>query len=174
MTTCAACLTAGWHYVAALAGRSPTVQLEVADVIICSERLRPSGVAAWLGATLSRYPGCAVAAAGIGDLESVVGTRGGQPITFAVGACAEVDDPSWLALLCGSFVHGWLAGGRPLAELESAQMRVTWSGALAGWRLPVHGGAVSCSLGVVGDSISGSRASSRCRICPSSGAPTSA
>lgn len=169
-----ACLAAGWQQIAALAGRCPTVRLEIADVIICSDRLQRSGAAAWLGATLSRYPGCAVAAAGTGGLECFVGTRGGPPVTFAVGASADVGEPGWLALLCGSFVHGWLAGGRPLAELGPAWVRVTASGARAGWRLLVHDGVMSCSLGVAGGSVSGPRASSRCRICPSSGAPTSA
>lgn len=170
---------AGWQYVAALAGRGPTVWLEIADVIIFPDRLQHSGAAAWLGATLGSYPGCAVAAASTGGLECLIGTRRGPPVTFAAGACTDVGDPGWLALLCGSFVHGWLAGGRPLAELGPTTVRVTAarvtaSGTPAGWRLPVHGGVVWCSLGVVSGSVSGPRASSRCRICPSSGAPTSA
>ena len=165
---------AGWQYVAALAGRCPTARLEIADVIICAYRLQHSGAAGWLGATLGRYPGCAVAAAGTGGLECLVGTRDGPPVTFAAGACADVGEPGWLELLCASFVHGWLAGGRPFAELGSTLGRVTAFGAPKSWRLPVHGGVVSYSLGVVRGSASGPRASSRCRICPSSGAPTSA
>lgn len=141
--------TAGWQYVAALAGRCPTARLEIADVIICTYRLQRSGAAAWLCATLGRYPGCAVAAAGTGSMECLVATRDGPPVTFAAGACTDVGEPGWLALLCGSFVHGWLVGGKAIAELESTRVRVTVSGAPKRWRLPDHGGVVSCSLGVV-------------------------
>ncbi len=166
--------TVGWQYVAALDGRCPTARLEIADVIVCPYRLQRSGAQAWPRATLGRYPGCAVAAAGTGGLECLVGTRDGPTVTFAVGDCADIGEPDWLALLCGSFVHGWLAGGRPLADLGPTQVRVTAFGAPTGWRLPAHVGVVSCSLGVVMGSVSGPRAASRCRICPSSGAPTSA
>jgi len=164
----------GWQHTTAMAGRCAAARLEIADVIISADRLQNDAAAEWLGAMLDRYPGCAVAAAGTSGLECVVGARGGPPVNFALGACAEVGEPGWLALLCASFAHWWLAGGGPLAELGPTQVRVTASGAPACWRLPFHGGAVLSSLGIAGNSASRPRASSRCRICPSSGAPTSA
>jgi hypothetical protein len=166
--------TGDWQHTAALAGHCAAARLEMADVIICADRLRNDAAAEWLGAMLDRYPGCAVAAAGTSDLECVVGARSGPPVNFALGACAEVSEPGWLALLCASFAHWWLAGAGPLAELGPTQVRVTASGAPACWRLAFHGGAVLSSLGIAGSSASRPRASSRCRICSSSGASTSA
>ncbi len=168
-----ACPAAGWQHVAALADSCPAARLEIADVIICARRLSVSEAAAWVDATLGRYPGCAVAAASTVGMECLVGTRGGSPIRLVPRACADIDEPGLLASLCGALAHWWLAGGRPLTELELATVRVTATGAPLCWRRPAHEDVGSCSLGVAGGPVSEPGRSSRCRICPASGAPTS-
>jgi hypothetical protein len=94
--------------------------LEVADVI-CSRHVRPLS---WLTGTLDRYPGCAVTACpspGGGCLAAARG-RGPLRVSFftqnARGPHVDTTDNGSDALVCGMFVHAWLAAGWSLDAID--------------------------------------------------------
>jgi hypothetical protein len=98
-----------------LAGR------DIADVICHMGPSRCAEPSAWLGEMLGRYPGCAVASAGLRGQDCAVAVRGESPVMLAVDGKAST---GCRALLCASFVHAWLAAGLPLKALTPARLRV--------------------------------------------------
>jgi hypothetical protein len=120
---------------------------DIADVITGRACWRPAVARAWLAGVLRRYPGCAVAAARAGRGLCLVGDRYGNVMSIAVSGPGCT--PGRCAVACGSFVHGWLCAGWPLAALNP-QLRVAASRAWAGWGGLAQGPVVSCSLTVSG------------------------
>lgn len=117
---------------------------DIADVIVGGLDHRSAGDGTWPERVLRRYPGCAVAAIGLGAAECLVAVRGGCPVKFVIDARTE--EPGLHALVCGSVAHGWLCTGRQLAGLESAVLRICVSATGGRWDYPVQSGALSCSL----------------------------
>jgi hypothetical protein len=92
--------------------------LEIADVIVggCGAGCGPGGTGTtWLRATLARYPGCAVAAAGLTGACVTLG-RGGT--VSRSGICGHY---SCSPLAGGALVHCWLTAGWPRAALRQAR-----------------------------------------------------
>jgi len=86
---------------------------QVADVIWCGAG--SSHPAARLATVLGRYPGCAVAAIRVAGSGCLVAPRTGGPLFF--------HNEQWFhTLVCAMFVHGWLAAGRPLADLDPSRL----------------------------------------------------
>jgi hypothetical protein len=149
---------------------------EIADVIFRSGVPSCAVPAAWLDETLIRYPGCAVAAVGLGGGECMVAVRGACQ-AFVLSVLAESGD-SYRDLACAAFVYGWLAAGWPLAALSSFRLEVASSVIAAGWRM-VRGPVAPLAFGVSYTSPPGSGSSggpdsgSSCLTCSASGAPSS-
>jgi hypothetical protein len=120
---------------------------DIADVIIGPVCWRPAVARAWLVGVLKRCPGCAVAVARAGRGLCLVADRYGTVMSIAVAGPGCT--PGRCAVACGSFVHGWLCAGWPLAALNP-QLRVAASRAWAGWGGLAQGPVVSCSLSVSG------------------------
>jgi hypothetical protein len=119
---------------------------DIADVIISRACLRRPVDRAQLASVLSRYPGCAVVA-GAGPGACLVADRHGSVMSIAV--VGRECPPGLCVLACGSFVHGWMCAGWPLAALNP-QLRVAASRGRAGWDGLAQGVIVSCSLAVAG------------------------
>jgi hypothetical protein len=99
--------------------------LRIADVIIC----RPgpaAGLSAVLRSALSRYPGCAVAAAGLNGGACLMSAPGHDPVRITA---ERGDGPLWPGpLACAAFAHSWLVAGLPLRSLHSARLRAVSPG----------------------------------------------
>lgn len=148
------------------AGRGAASWLQIADVIICPDQpAAPSS--GCLRAAFRRYPGCAVAAVGLGAGGCLAGTPGQAPIRLTVDGSAAGS----CALACAAFVHGWLAAGQPLASLRPARLRVL-SSVPGDQECPAPGVIVSLRFGVVYESgVPDPGAPSRSRTSSASGAP---
>jgi hypothetical protein len=130
-------------------------RLDVADVIYC--RGRPPD---WLGWTLERFPGCAVAATG-SDRDCLVACRAIPPIRFSFFNTNEL----WSnTLICAMFVHGWRIAGWPLSALDPHGLVVT-AEHVDSVRAVAGNSAMPIPFALYYES--------RCRISPASGAPIS-
>ncbi len=99
--------------------------LRIADVIIC----RPgpaAGLPAVLRSVLLRYPGCAVAAAGLDGGACLMSAPGHDSVRITA---ERGDGPPWPGpLACAAFAHSWLVAGLPLRSLQEARLRAVSPG----------------------------------------------
>lgn len=153
----------------ASAARSTPSLLESADVIICLDRLRGRGPVT----TLRHYPGCLVAAAGLGGGAALVAARAARPARITLSGGPR--DRAISALLGALFAYGWMTAGWPVAALDQTCLRVHGRATAASWRDVPYEGLVSVSFPAPGV-LSAAKPSSHCRclISATSGAPTSA
>lgn len=101
--------------------------LEVADVIFCSHERLSCSPKRWVARIFQRYPGCAVAAVGLGGRGCVMGLADGALIEVAAVAPRGVVSTAGAGdALFASFLHSWLATGNPVAALEDAVLHAGW------------------------------------------------
>jgi sugar/nucleoside kinase (ribokinase family) len=101
--------------------------LEVADIIFCSHERLPCPPRQWVAQVFGRYPGCTVAAVGLGGRGCLMGLTDGRLIEVAATAPRGVINTSGAGdALFASFLHGWLATGNPVAALEDAVLHAGW------------------------------------------------
>ncbi|TDE24965.1 carbohydrate kinase family protein [Nonomuraea mesophila] len=101
--------------------------LEVADIIFCSHERLPCSAREWVAKIFHRYPGCSVAAVGLGGRGCVVGLGDGALIKVAAVAPRGVVNTAGAGdALFASFVHSWLATRNPVAALEDAVLHAGW------------------------------------------------
>jgi hypothetical protein len=165
----------------ACAARSAPALIEIADVIICPDRLRGPGPVTML----RYYPGCLVAAVGLGGGACLVAARAGQPARIVL-ACSPPDsaahgsahssaDRNLSALLCALFAVSWMTVGWPVHALDRTRLRLDDQATPAGWRNLPYEGLISVSLAVPGGPPDAKpRADCRCLISAASGALASA
>ena len=101
------------------AGRPAT--RDIADVICRTETESWGEPSAWLHEMLGRYPGCAVVSAAWRPSKCMVAVRGESPVTFRLDGKSSAE---CCAVLCASFVNGWLAADLPLKALTPARLRM--------------------------------------------------
>jgi hypothetical protein len=169
----------------ASAAQSAPALIEIADVIICPDRLRGPGPVTML----RYYPGCQVAAVGLGGGACLVAARAGQPARIVL-TCNPSDsaahsaphgpahgsaDRSTSALLCALFAVSWMTVGWPVHALDRTRLRLDDQAAPAAWRNLPYEGLISVSLAVPGGPPDAKpRADCRCLISTASGALASA
>jgi len=161
----------------ASAAQSAPALIEIADVIICPDRLRGPGPLTML----RYYPGCLVAAVGLGGGACLVAARAGQPARIVL-ACGPPHSPAHRsadrnlsALLCALFAVSWMSVGWPVHALDRTRLRLDDQATPAGWRNLPYEGLMSVSLAVPGGPPDAKpRADCRCLISASSGALASA
>ncbi|TMR22217.1 carbohydrate kinase family protein [Nonomuraea turkmeniaca] len=101
--------------------------LEVADIIFCSHERLPCPPRQWVAKIFQRYPGCAVAAVGLGGRGCVMGLTDGSLVeAVAIAPRGVVSTAGAGDALFASFVHSWLATGNPMAALEDAVLHAGW------------------------------------------------
>jgi sugar/nucleoside kinase (ribokinase family) len=101
--------------------------LEVADIIFCSHERLPCPPRQWVAKIFHRYPGCAVAAVGLGGRGSVMGLADGVLVEVAAIAPRGVVSTAGAGdALFASFVHSWLTARNPVAALEDAVLHAGW------------------------------------------------
>lgn len=101
--------------------------MEAADIIFCSHERLPCPPEAWPARVFSRYPGCAIAAVGLGARGCLMGLADGRLVTVAATAPRGVASTSGAGdALFASFLHGWLATGNPVTALEDAVLHAGW------------------------------------------------
>ena len=153
----------------ASAAQSAPALIEIADVIICPDRLRGPGPVTML----RYYPGCLVAAVGLGAGACLVAARAGQPARIVL-ACSP-PDRNLSALLCALFAVSWMTVGWPVHALDRTRLRLDDQTVLAGWLNLPYEGLISVSLAVPGGPPDAKpRADCRCLISAASGALASA
>lgn len=161
----------------ASAAQSAPALIEIADVIICPDRLRGPGPVTML----RHYPGCLVAAVGLGGGACLVAARADQPARIVL-ACGPTDSPTHSsadrnvsALLCALFAVSWITVGWPVHALDRTRLRLDDQTTPAGWRNLPYEGLISVSLAVPGGPQDAKpRADCRCLISAASGALASA
>lgn len=103
-------------------GRAPDPRvLEIADVIFIADDAARTGPAEWLSRTLSRYPGCEVAAISHQHGDCTAATRDGWVRTLSLYGRQEA---SVCAFACAAFVHSWLAARLPLASFQPPRLEI--------------------------------------------------
>ncbi|MGW0806631.1 carbohydrate kinase family protein [Nonomuraea sp. NPDC002799] len=101
--------------------------LEAADIIFCSHERLPCPPKQWLAQIFRSYPGCAVAAVGLGGRGCVMGLADGALVEVAAVAPRGVVSTAGAGdALFASFVHSWLATWNPVAALEDAVLHAGW------------------------------------------------
>jgi hypothetical protein len=106
------------HLVAGDIGTAGPDLIQIADLIYSDGGFgHPQPIA-----LLRELPGCAVVAIAAGKRECVVRTRAGESVTLSLRGHEGL--PGNRALLCGSFVHAWLAAGRRLGALDPADLEL--------------------------------------------------
>jgi sugar/nucleoside kinase (ribokinase family) len=101
--------------------------LEVADIIFCSHERLPYPPRQWMAKIFQRYPGCAVAAVGLGGRGCVMGVADGALVKVeAVAPRGVVSTAGAGDALFASFVHSWLATRNPVTALEDAVLHAGW------------------------------------------------
>ncbi|MEV4080317.1 carbohydrate kinase family protein [Nonomuraea fuscirosea] len=101
--------------------------LEAADIIFCSHERLPCSPRRWVAKIFQRYPGCAVAAVGLGGRGCVMGLEDGVLIRVdAVAPRGVVSTAGAGDALFASFIHSWLASRNPLEALEDAVLHAGW------------------------------------------------
>jgi hypothetical protein len=146
---------------------STPARLEVADIIVCRDRLRGRSPRTML----AQYPGCLAAVTGVGGGACLLAVRHASLMRITAGPGQAA--PGDCALLSGLFACGWLAVGGPLPLLDQARLRL--AGPLpGGWAERVYEAGVSVSLAVSGGGAGARpRAEWCCRTSSASGAPVS-
>ncbi|MDF5754537.1 carbohydrate kinase family protein [Spongiactinospora sp. TRM90649] len=101
--------------------------LEVADIVFCSHERLPCSPREWVARIFDRYPGCAIAAVGLGGKGCLMGLRDGTLIEVAAVAPRGVVSTSGAGdALFASFLHGWLATRNPVTALQHAVLHAGW------------------------------------------------
>ncbi len=108
------------HLVAANAVADDQDRLEIADVIYRGDLAESGRASPRPGQTLARYPGCTVAA---------TASRHGAAIAVRTGELVVLEgpvgaDPSAVAVVCGSFIYGWLTAGYVVRQLVPGALRI--------------------------------------------------
>lgn len=115
------------HLVADAADAYDRPWMELADVIFCSHEQLPYAPERWVAEIFTRYPGCAVAAVGLGRRGCLMGLDDGRLVTVAAVAPRGVASTSGAGdALFASFLHGWLACGNPVTALQDAVLHAGW------------------------------------------------
>jgi sugar/nucleoside kinase (ribokinase family) len=101
--------------------------MEVADVIFCSHERLPCRPDQWVAQVFDRYPGCAIAAVGLGGRGCLMGLGDGRLVKVSALAPRGVASTSGAGdALFASFLHAWLATGNPVTALENAVLHAGW------------------------------------------------
>ncbi|SEG79896.1 Sugar or nucleoside kinase, ribokinase family [Nonomuraea solani] len=101
--------------------------LDVADIIFCSHERLPCPPREWVAKIFHRYPGCTVAAVGLGERGCVMGLADGVLVEVAAVAPRGVVSTAGAGdALFASFLHSWLATRNPVAALEDAVLHAGW------------------------------------------------
>ncbi|MBT2228198.1 carbohydrate kinase family protein [Nonomuraea sp. NEAU-A123] len=101
--------------------------LEVADIVFCSHERLAGPPEQWVAGVFERYPGCAIAAVGLGGRGCLMGLRDGTLIEAAGVAPRGVVSTSGAGdALFASFLHGWLATRNPITALKEAVLHAGW------------------------------------------------
>lgn len=106
--------------------------LEIADIVFCSHERLPCPLEEWVGQVFERYPGCAIVGVGRGARGCALGLRDGRLLhASAVTPRGVVNTAGAGDMLFASFLHAWLATGRPVDALQTAAV-------YAGWQIGSH------------------------------------
>ncbi|MFD9944516.1 carbohydrate kinase family protein [Nonomuraea sp. NPDC059023] len=101
--------------------------LKVADIIFCSHERLPCPPRQWVAKIFQRYPGCLIAAVGLGGRGCVMGLADGVLVEVAAVAPRGVVSTAGAGdALFASFLHSWLATRNPVAALEDAVLHAGW------------------------------------------------
>ncbi len=101
--------------------------LEVADIIFCSHERLPCRPRQWIAQIFEQYPGCTIAAVGLGGRGCLMGLDDGRLIEVSAVAPRGVVSTSGAGdALFASFLHGWLATGNAVSALENAVLYAGW------------------------------------------------
>ncbi|WP_223167186.1 carbohydrate kinase family protein [Nonomuraea sp. SYSU D8015] len=101
--------------------------LEVADIIFCSHERLTCPPRQWVAKIFARYPGCAIAAVGLGGRGCLMGLADGTLVeASAVAPRGVVSTAGAGDALFASFIHGWLATQNPVWALEDAVLHAGW------------------------------------------------
>ncbi|MFB4276423.1 MULTISPECIES: carbohydrate kinase family protein [unclassified Nonomuraea] len=101
--------------------------LEVADIIFCSHERLPCSPKQWVAQIFRRYPGCTVAAVGLGERGCVMGLPDGALVEVsAVAPRGVVSTAGAGDALFASFLHSWLATRNPVSALQDAVLHAGW------------------------------------------------
>ncbi|WP_433516288.1 carbohydrate kinase family protein [Nonomuraea sp. CA-143628] len=101
--------------------------LEVADIVFCSHERLAGPPEQWVASVFERYPGCAIAAVGLGGRGCLMGLRDGTLIETAAVAPRGVASTAGAGdALFASFLHGWLATRNPVTALKDAVLHAGW------------------------------------------------
>lgn len=101
--------------------------LQVADIVFCSHERLPCAPEQWIAQIFERYPGCAIAAVGLGKRGCLMGLRDGRLIEVAAIAPRGVVSTAGAGdAVFASFLHGWIATGNPVESLEKAVLHAGW------------------------------------------------
>lgn len=102
--------------------------LETADVIFTAGDIGHARPGEWLSRTLSRYPGCEVAAIGNRYGECAVAARDGW---FGILSLRGRRDPSVCAFAGAVFVFGWVTAQLPLSCIQPLRLVISGRDAFA-------------------------------------------
>jgi sugar/nucleoside kinase (ribokinase family) len=101
--------------------------LEAADIIFCSDGRLPCPPEEWIRRIFHRYPGCSIAAIGLGGRGCLMGLDDGTLIRVAAVAPRGVASTSGAGdALFASFLHCWLATRNPVEALRAAVLHAGW------------------------------------------------
>ena len=101
--------------------------LEAADVIFCSHERLPCGPERWVAQIFEHYPGCVIAAVGLGEQGCLMGLDDGRLFQVAALAPRGVASTSGAGdALFASFLHSWLATRNPVSALQDAVLHAGW------------------------------------------------
>jgi sugar/nucleoside kinase (ribokinase family) len=108
---------------------------EAADVLFCSHEGLETSPESWIAEVLRRYPGCKVAGVGRGEDGCAMGLRDGRLVDIKAVTPRPIRSTDGAGdALFASFLHGWLASGKPVEALESAVL-------FAGWKIGAENAA---------------------------------
>jgi sugar/nucleoside kinase (ribokinase family) len=101
--------------------------LEVADIVFCSHERLPCRPREWIAQVFERYPGCMIAAVGLGERGCLMGLDDGRLVEVSAVTPRGIVSTSGAGdALFASFLHGWLATGNPVTALEDAVLHAGW------------------------------------------------
>jgi sugar/nucleoside kinase (ribokinase family) len=101
--------------------------LEVADIIFCSHEKLPCPPHQWIAQVFEQYPGCTIAAVGLGGRGCLMGLDDGRLVEVSAVAPRGVASTSGAGdALFASFLHSWLATGNAVTALEDAVLHAGW------------------------------------------------
>ena len=115
------------HLIADVTDEHARPWLEVADIVFCSHERLPCTLEEWIARVFEQYSGCAIVGVGCGARGCALGLRDGRLIrASAVTPRGIVNTAGAGDMLFASFLHAWLATGRPIDALQTAALYAGW------------------------------------------------